>query len=87
MLSVFDQGPPKPCPTPFNLAAYVLGRSQELGEKPALEVVSANHTQIWTFAQLEAAVRGMALGLSEAGFKRGDILLMRLGNTVVFPIA
>ena len=87
MLSLFDQGAFAPCPAPFNLAAFVLRHASALADKPALEVVGATGSQIWSYSQLEAAVRGTGGGLLQAGFEPGQILLMRLGNTVDFPIA
>ncbi|MFV2052779.1 class I adenylate-forming enzyme family protein [Aliiroseovarius sp. YM-037] len=86
MVSIFDTGPPPPCPAPFNMAAYVLGRAASLGDKPALEVLHADHTEIWKYAQLERAVLGTASGLLASGAKPGDRVLMRLGNTVEFPL-
>lgn len=87
MLSLFDQGPYTPCPAPFNLAAHVLAHAEPLADKTALSVVSPTTAQSWSFAQMEAAVRGTGTGLRQLGFKPGDILVMRLGNTVEFPIA
>lgn len=87
MLSVFDQGPFAPCPSPFNLAAHVLRHAGRLAEKTALSVLSGDASDDWSFARLEAAVRGTGTGLLAAGLKPGDIVLMRLGNTVEFPIA
>ena len=87
MLSIFDQGPPPPCPAPFNFTAHVLGRAETLGSKTALSVLRADGSEDWTFAALEAAVRGTGAGLLAAGLQPGDIALMRLGNTVDFPIA
>jgi len=86
MHAIFDQGPPPPCPAPFNLAAYVLGRAQELGSKTALAVISPSGAECWTYAQLEAAVLGTASGFVAEGLRPGDRLLMRLGNSVEFPI-
>ena len=86
MHAIFDQGPPPPCPAPFNLAAYVLGRAQQLGSKTALAVISPAGAERWTYAQLEAAVLGTANGFLAQGLRPGDRLLMRLGNSVEFPI-
>jgi len=58
-----------------------------LPDKIALSVLAQDRTETWTYAQLEAAVRGTGAGLLAAGFKPGDIVLMRLGNTVDFPLA
>lgn len=86
-ISVFDHGPPPPCPQPFNLAAHVLRRASDLPGKVALSVLGPEGADDWTFARLEAAVRGTGTGLLQAGLNPGDIVLMRLGNTVEFPIA
>jgi len=86
MDAIFDQGPPPPCPAPFNLAAYVLGRAEELGDKIALVVVSPDGAEQWRYARLEVAVRGTARGFLDQGLRLGDRVLMRLGNTVEFPI-
>lgn len=87
MLSLFDQGPSKPCPAPFNLAAHVLRHAQAHADKIALSLVSETGAVDWRYRQLEAAVRGTGKGLLEAGLEPGQIVLMRLGNTVEFPIA
>lgn len=87
MLSVFDQGPFAPCPSPFNLAAHVLRHAARLADKTALSVLEGDSHDDWSYARLEAAVRGTGTGLLAAGLDPGDIVLMRLGNTVEFPIA
>lgn len=87
MLSVFDHGPFAPFPAPFNMAAHVLRHAADLPQKTALSVIGTAAAQDWTYAALEAAVRGTGTGLLQAGLTPGDIVLMRLGNTVEFPIA
>lgn len=87
MLSIFDNGASAPCPAPFNMAAHVLAHADGLPDKIALAVVSPARADRWSYARLAAAVRGTGTGLLRAGFVPGDILLMRLGNTVEFPIA
>ena len=87
MLSIFDQGPPPPCPAPFNLAAHVMRHAEALPDKVALSVLHADGSDDWTYARLESAIRGTATGLLQAGLRPGDLVLMRLGNTVEFPIA
>mgnify|MGYP000223315993 CR=1 FL=1 len=87
MLSIFDQGPFKPCPAPFNLAAHVLRHAPLTPDKPALSIISGTNAKTWTYRALENAVRGTGTGLLQTGLKPGDIVLMRLGNTVEFPIA
>ncbi|UYV39228.1 acyl--CoA ligase [Rhodobacteraceae bacterium D3-12] len=87
MISVFDEGPWPPCPASFNFAAHVLGRASSLPDKTALAVLGPVEAERWSFAELEAAVRGTGTGLLNAGLRPGDLVLMRLGNTVEFPIA
>lgn len=87
MLSVFDHGPPPPCPCPFNLAAHVLGRAGVQPDKPALSVLGHDGAQDWSYRTLERSVRATGTGLLASGLAAGDIVLMRLGNTVDFPIA
>jgi len=86
MRAIFDHGPPPPCPAPFNLAAYVLCRTKALPDKPALVVISPDGAEAWSYGRLEAAVLGAAGGLLAEGLQAGDRLLMRLGNSVDFPI-
>ncbi|CUH77457.1 class I adenylate-forming enzyme family protein [Tropicibacter naphthalenivorans] len=87
MLSEFDKGAFAPCPAPFNLAAHVLAAGAATPEKIALSVITPTTSDDWSYARLIAAVRGTATGLLQAGLVPGDIVLMRLGNTVDFPIA
>ncbi len=87
MLSIFDQGPPPPCPAPFNLAAHVLSSGEQQPEKKALSVLGENSEFDLSYGELESAVRATGTGLLATGLKPGDIVLMRLGNTVDFPIA
>ncbi|MCP4818337.1 MAG: acyl--CoA ligase [Shimia sp.] len=86
MQSLFDQGPYRPCPAPFNMAAHVLAHADDLPDKVALAVIG-DTLNTWTYSDLKAAVLGTATGLLSAGCTPGDIVLMRLGNTVEFPIA
>lgn len=87
MLSVFDQGPPAPCPAPFNMAAHVLARAGDDPDKVALSVIGPSGAQDWTFGAVEQAVRGIATGFLGRGLSPGDIILLRLGNTPEFPLA
>lgn len=87
MLSVFGQGPSAPCPALFNLAAHVLAAGAADPDKIALSILRASGAERWSYARLIAAVRGTATGLLQAGLVPGDIVVMRLGNTVEFPIA
>ncbi len=87
MLSLFHHSPPPPCPTPFNMAAHVLAHASITPDKVALVVLSPDGPQNWSYRALQSAVLGTASGLLGAGLKPGDKVLMRLGNTVEFPIA
>ncbi len=86
MSSIFNQGPLAPCPAPFNMAQYVLTCATALADKTALSIIGTDWQDDWSYAQIEAAVRGTATGLLQLGLKPGDRILMRLGNTPEFPI-
>jgi acyl-coenzyme A synthetase/AMP-(fatty) acid ligase len=75
------------CPTPFNLAAHVLGPADQTPDKIALAVLRLSGSERWSYARLKAAVLGTGTGLLQSGLTPGDRVLMRLGNTVEFPIA
>ena len=87
MTAIFDEGPPPPCPAPFNLAAHVLAPAGRRPDKVALAVIGLSGAERWSYARLERAVRGTAAGLLAQGLVPGDRVLMRLGNTVEFPLA
>ncbi len=86
MLSEFAQGTCPPCPASFNLADYVLTAGQATPDKIALAVLKPFGAERWSFAKLRAAVLGIGTGLLQQGLAPGDKLLMRLGNTVDFPL-
>ncbi len=68
------------------MAQYVLSCATALADKTALSIIGLTSQDDWSYAQLEAAVRGTATGLLQLGLKPGDRILMRLGNTPEFPI-
>ncbi|WP_323767234.1 class I adenylate-forming enzyme family protein [Marinovum sp.] len=86
-LSLFDQGPPPPCPAPFNLARFVLRHAASQPDKIALALLGPARAERWSYARLEAAVRGIGTGLLQRGLAPGDRVLLRLGNTPDFPLA
>lgn len=86
MHSISDIGAPAPCPAPFNMAAYVLSAAARTPDKEALVLISKTGAQRWSYADLAQAVGGVVTGLRNLGLKPGDKILMRLGNTVEFPI-
>ena len=51
-----------------------------------IEVIGGQ-VQPWTFGQLRRVVLGTAGGLASRGLPAGSRVLMRLGNTVDFPVA
>lgn len=83
----WDRGPWPPCPAPFNMAAHVLARAKDDPDKIALIVMGRSGAERWSYGRLEQAVRGTATGLLGAGIDPGQRLLLRLGNTVDYPIA
>ncbi len=88
MLSLTAPGTPyPPCPAPFNMARYVLAAGRATPDKIALQIVRASGSARWSYARLIAAVRGTGTGLLRLGLAPGARVLLRLGNSVDFPIA
>jgi acyl-coenzyme A synthetase/AMP-(fatty) acid ligase len=75
-----------PCPSDFNMAEYVLAHADITPEKVALSVLSNSGARRISYAQLKSDVLGVAQGLLDTGVEPNDRVLMRLGNTVDFPI-
>ncbi len=77
-------------PERFNIAAFAVGRMA--ATKPdnlALAVYDGKGTEptdVWNYAALEDAVLRTSTGLQTAGFKMGDRILLRMGNSVWFPV-
>lgn len=86
MRSEIRTTPPPPCPAPFNMAQYVLAAGLAHPERIALHVIGPTRSERWSHGRLCAAVRGVGSGLLARGLQPGDRILMRLGNTVDFPI-
>ncbi|WP_071795656.1 class I adenylate-forming enzyme family protein [Natronohydrobacter thiooxidans] len=88
MLSLTDPDTAHPpCPAPFNMARYVLAAGSATPDKIALQILRSSGAERWSYARLIAAVRGTGTGLLRAGPEPGARVLLRLGNTVDFPIA
>lgn len=87
MLSEIRSTPFAPYPASFNMAAHVLRHAGDLPDKVALAVLGLSGAERWSFARLQDAVLGTGTGLLRAGLRPGDRVLMRLGNTVDFPVA
>ena len=86
MRSEIDSGPPPPCPEPYNLAADVLAGGTRDTDKVALSVLGPEGAADLTFGQLENDVRRCGAGLLALGLTPGQRVLMRLGNSVDFPV-
>jgi len=69
------------------MAAYVLEAGAKTPSKTALVIAGAAKAQRWRYGELRAAVEGIAAGLLARGLVPGDRVLLRLGNTVEFPLA
>jgi len=87
MHALIDNRPAPACPAPFNVAQYVLSAGFATPDKIALQVLSVTRAERWSFAALTAAVRGVGTGLLALGLTPGDRVLLRLDNTVDFPLA
>ena len=86
MTAIIDTRPSTACPQTFNLTAYVLAQADKLQDKNALSILSKVGVENWTFSALQSAVLGTGAGLLETGVKPGQKIMLRLGNTVDFPI-
>ena len=87
MLSIDDRGPPPPCPSPFNLAAYVLGPAAAQPDKVAVARIGPARAERWSYGKLERAVGGLAAALLARGLTPGARVVLRLGNDLTFPVA
>ncbi|SDZ82195.1 class I adenylate-forming enzyme family protein [Rubrimonas cliftonensis] len=85
--SLWDVGPPPPCPERFNLAAHALWAGQP-DAAAALIVAGADGAarETWSYARLREAVARAAGGLRAAGLAPGDRVMLRLGSTSDFPV-
>lgn len=77
----------RPCPPNLNLAGYVLRNCARLADKPALELVGPHSSDIWRYDELEDQVLRLSQGMIGLGLAPGDRVLLRLGNSVEFPLA
>lgn len=84
--SLFDQGPHPTCPEIFNLAAHSFANA--VPDKTALDVISAPGivAEHWTYKRLLDTILATATGLKNCGVKKGDRVVLQLGNTSDFPI-
>lgn len=85
--SLFDEGPPPPCPARFNLAQYVLAAGAP--DKIALTIAqsAADPAPLrLSYDDLRDQVLRTGAGLLAAGARPGDRVLIRVGHSVDFPI-
>lgn len=78
---------PEPIPNRFNMASYILEKARVFADKPALEILCTNQTQVWSYTALDTRIRQIAAGLRGAGIEPGDKVLLGLGNDPSFPMA
>lgn len=69
------------------MAAHVLRHAEALSDKTALSVLSHDGAQDWSYGALRSAILATGYGFLQSGLRPGDLVLMRLGNSVEFPIA
>ena len=87
-LSLYDRGPPPPCPERFNLARHTLQAAGAPPDKIALEIIHdpAAPSDRFSYADLLGAVGGTMTGLRDQGMQPGDRVLLRLDHTLDFPL-
>jgi acyl-coenzyme A synthetase/AMP-(fatty) acid ligase len=85
MLSEIDTRPFPKAPPAFNLAGHVLFRAAAL-DKPALTILHPEGDETLSYAELLRLTQGCATALRSLGLTPGDRILLRLGNTLAFPI-
>jgi acyl-coenzyme A synthetase/AMP-(fatty) acid ligase len=85
MLSEIDTRPFPQAPAAFNLAGHVLARAATL-DKPALTILHPERDETLSYAELLNLTQSAATALLSLGLTPGDRILLRLGNTLAFPI-
>ena len=87
MQAIFDQGSPPPCPAPFNLAAYVLHRAQQLATKTALAVIREDGAECWSYAAARSCRAGSCERISVPRSRARRPAAHAAWQCVEFPIA
>ena len=85
MLSEIDTRPFPTVPSAFNLAGHVLARAATL-DKPALTIFHPEREETLSYGDLLHLTQTTATALLSLGLTPGDRILLRLGNTLAFPI-
>ncbi|MGB1235236.1 MAG: class I adenylate-forming enzyme family protein [Planktomarina sp.] len=73
-----------PCPASFNLAQYVLYHGQADSTKLALRIIDGPDL---SYGDLRSRVANAAALLQRSGISVGDHVMLRLDNSLAFPIA
>jgi len=87
MTSIYQDNLQSRCPDLFNLAEYVLENANKNPTKKALEIISKFSNYSISFEELKSRVLKTGNALIKLGLNRNDKILLRLDNTVTFPIA
>ena len=87
MTSIYQDNLQSRCPGLFNLAAYVLENSYKNPKKNALEIISKISNYSISFEELRSRVLRTGNALIKLGLNPNDKILLRLDNTITFPIA
>ena len=85
MLSEIDTRPFPTVPQAFNLAGHVLARAASR-TRPALTLLHPDRDETLGYPDLLRLTQGCATALRAQGLAQGDRILLRLGNTLAFPI-
>ncbi|RED13269.1 class I adenylate-forming enzyme family protein [Pontivivens insulae] len=78
---------PLRCPKDFNLAQHMLEGGGAAPDTVAVEVLSTNGVTRWTRAELNRAILGFAAAVQDRGLPPGARVILRLGDTIGFPLA
>ena len=85
--SVFLEAVLPPCPSEFNATAHCLGADGR-GQKDALIAVQADGSVLrWSFDALRDRVHRAVGAYRALGVRKGDRVVLRLGDTPEFPVA
>ncbi|MBC7143873.1 MAG: acyl--CoA ligase [Thioclava marina] len=87
MDSLYRTAPIPAPPAAFNMAAHVLSAGMSTPDKLAMQIVKPSGAERWSYARLNAAVRGAGTVFLRAGLVPGERVLLRLGNGPEFPVA
>lgn len=85
MLSEIDTRPFPAVPPAFNLSGHVLARAAST-ERTALVILHPEADETVSYSRLLQLTRGCATALLALGLTPGDRILLRLGNTLAFPV-